>query len=433
MKTNPVKNVVSLLATMTLSMLSGCNNESNDATQALVFDPLPDQFKENALNIGSISNAHHARNAILLAVKQVNDVGGVLGKELNAVAFVASGVDEATRQAEKLLTADIKIINVSYSSRSKAVAPLAIAKQIPIISESSTATYFTGFDDDDFYFRMVPSDVIQSRILAEIAIDQGYRTAVTVHNDGDQYGINLVENFQLNFAQLGGTVLASVAIPFTTKTGFDHYLQIISEKNPELILDAILEGDESANFVNESQAFGIESNFLFPDASAGVASFANNIVNVDRLSNALGTAAGFGLATNPDMIAFDHDYQQQFAQKPDSFNVTGFDLVMVAALAIERAGYLNNTDNPSGLMIRDSLRAVMNPPGEIVRPSNIAQGLQWLRNGIEVNYSGAYGATDWDANGDVAGEITYDVLSIDPQTKTWKTVFQQQLFVPLNE
>ena len=411
-------------------LVMGCGEKSGNATKAFDYDPVQDQYKANAINIGSIVNVPSVRNSVLLAAKQINEAGGVLNKELNVVALVATSTEDAVRQAKNLLEQDIKVLNVSYSSRSKAVSALTIAKQIPLISDSATSPFFSSFEDNDLYFRMVPSDVIQSRILAELAIAQGYRTAVTVHNDTDQYGETLVEYFLINFTQLGGRVLDQVAIPFSVTTGFDPYLQKITDSAPDVILDVVLEADVSANFVNEAIAFGLQAKFLFPDASAGLDAFSNNLVNAESIADALGTAPGFGLATKPEMIHFDTSYRQQFGMAPEGFDVNAYDFAMVTAMAIEHAGLTYNTDNPTGLMIRDSLREVMNPPGQAIGPSAIAEALQLIRSGQDVDYVGGYGANDWDVNGDITGEITYNVMNVDIETKSWKTLFQQQVFIP---
>jgi ABC-type branched-subunit amino acid transport system substrate-binding protein len=410
--------------------ISGCDDKSNDATEPFQYNPVDDQYKEDAINIGSIANVPSVRNSVLLAVKQINEAGGVLNKELNAVTLVASSTENAIKQAENVLAKDIKVLNVSYSSRSKAVSVLSIEKRIPLISESATSPFFSSYEDNDLYFRMVPSDIIQSRILAELAIEQGYKTVVTIHNETDQYGETLIKFFEENFAQLGGIVLEHITVPFSVNSGFDSYLQKIVDHSPDAVLGIILEADESANFFNESVAFGVQAKFIFPDSSAGLDAFSNNIADAESIEGALGTASGFGLVTNPEMIHYTSSYQQQFGKAPESFNVSGYDFAMVTALAIEHAGLINNTDNPTGLMVRDSLRAVMNAPGKAIGPSNIAEALQLVRSGQDVNYSGAYGANDWDINGDVIGEITYDVMGIDIETKAWKTLFQQQVFIP---
>ena len=81
-------------------------------------------------------------------------------------------------------------------------------------------------------------------------------------------------------------------------------------------------------------------------------------------------------------------------------------------------------------MIRDSLRPVMNPPGVVVGPLNIAEALLLIRDGADVDYSGGYGANNWDGNGDITGEVTYDILRLDAASGTWVTERQEQIFVP---
>ena len=67
----------------------------------------------------------------------------------------------------------------------------------------------------------------------------------------------------------------------------------------------------------------------------------------------------------------------------------------VIALAIEKAG----SDDP--VAVRNALRPVANPPGEIVGPGDIARALELVREGKDINYVGAAGDIDFDENGDV--------------------------------
>jgi len=419
-----------LLTLISAVILCGCE-QSDDATELFVSNPLDDQYKSDAINIGSITNIPSVRNAVLLGVKHVNEAGGVLNRELNVVAFVAEGGDDSVELAEKLLAQDIKVVNVSYSSRSRAVSELTIPAEIPLISESATSTFFTDYDDNDFYFRLAPSDIYQGRVLAQVATNTGSVWAITVFNEGDTYGDTLTEQFKINFELTGGVVLERLLIPFDLTTGFDSFLQRIADQNPDLVLNTILEASVAANFENESATFDIDALSLLPDTSAGVKAFLNSIANFESVDGSLGTSPGFGLVSNPEMIFFAESYQQQFATTPDSFNVNGYDFSLIVALAIEHAGLVNNTNNPSGRMIRDSLRAVMNPPGEIVGPTNLTQALQMIHSGQDVDYSGGYGANDWDENGDIVGEITYDILRLDAASGQWVTQNQEQIFVPL--
>jgi branched-chain amino acid transport system substrate-binding protein len=423
-----------LLPALVLFTFIGCGGgESDDVTEAILSDPVADQYKADAINIASITNLSSVRNGVLLGEKHVNEAGGVLGKEFNVVAFVAGSTEESVILAGKILENDIQIINVSYSSRSKAVSELTIPREVVLISESATSPFFTDYEDNDFYFRLTPSDVHQGRVLAQVAINSGAQTAVTVFNEGDQYGDTLTSEFKVNFEELGGTELDRIAVPFSVEVGFDTYLNQVAASSPDAIINTILEASIAANFVNESAAFNLSSLFIMPDTSAGVSGFVNSIANFDFVDGALGTSPGFGLESQPEMAFFSNSYQAQYGSLPEGFNVNAYDYAIISALAIERAGLVNNTTTPTGRQIRDSMRDVMNPPGIIVTPSNLAAGLQMVRNGEDVDFTGAYGANDWDVNGDISGEITFDVLRVDGATGTWVTDQQEQVFVPFDD
>ena len=51
--------------------------------------------------------------------------------------------------------------------------------------------------------------------------------------------------------------------------------------------------------------------------------------------------------------------------------------------------------------MRNELRSVANPPGEIVGPADIAKALELVRDGKDVDYVGASGNVDFDENGNV--------------------------------
>ena len=75
-----------------------------------------------------------------------------------------------------------------------------------------------------------------------------------------------------------------------------------------------------------------------------------------------------------------------------------YDATVALALATQAAGRLE------GAAIRDQLRTIGRPPGELViaQASSIANGLRVLADGGAVNYEGAAMPLDWDENGDLA-------------------------------
>ncbi len=403
-------------------LLCACSGSSpDDATEPLPFDPIADQYVEGAINIGSLASLPTVRNAVLLGVEHVNDVGGVLGKPYNAIALVPRDTAEADIQGKTLVEAGIQVIQTSFSSRSRAVAAYTIPNSVLQISDSATSTSLTDLDDNDFFFRLIPSDIYQGQVIGQLALDEGASNAIAMINSDDAYGTTLVEQFQLAFEAGGGEFIKRVDVPESISAGFDQYLQQVYDENPDAIMNATLNPDIAANMVNESSVFSWDGIYIVPDTIAGEPSFVDNLADLSLGDGIKGTNPGFGLLESAEYQRFLNAYINQFELEPTAFCSTAYDFAILTALAIEHAGLANGTDNPTGTMIRDSIRQVMNPPGEKVSPSNLAQAFDLIRAGIDVDYSGAYSDTDFDSNGDVQGKLVYHIFGLEAAAGGWVT------------
>jgi len=78
-------------------------------------------------------------------------------------------------------------------------------------SPSSTALSVTNLEDDDYIFRTAPSDILQGRVMAQVASEQlDASTAATLYVSND-YGQQLSERFSSVFEEeFGGTVTTQV-------------------------------------------------------------------------------------------------------------------------------------------------------------------------------------------------------------------------------
>ena len=112
----------------------------------------------------------------------------------------------------------------------------------------------------------------------------------------------------------------------------------------------------------------------------------------------------FGVSPGaPDSLgvrAFRELYAERTDGDPSASLITeAFDAAAVLALAIEKA----DSDDP--VAVRDALRTVANPPGEIVGPGDIAKALDLVRDGKDINYVGASGDVDFDEHGNVVSSM----------------------------
>lgn len=423
--------MVLLAATLLGSCGGGGGGGGGDAGTALPANPVRALYGANAINIGSVGWRTSTRDAFLLAAKHINDAGGVLGKRINAIALVARDNAEAQDMGQQLLDAGVPIMNVSTSTRVLNLLPQAKARGVPILTESSSSPQLTTVADDDLIYRIGVSDVDATPVLAKVAFDAGKRRAVVIVNEGDAFGAGLNNLFTPAFRALGGDVVRTVAIPFGLKSGFGPYLQQAIDAKPDVILNGILAADIAANVVNESLGTAYAGLWLLPGTAAGNQTFIDNLADPTRIAGgASGAAANFGLYDSPAYRHFRDAYIAQYAAEPQDFTAPVYDIVMVMALAIERAGKLNNTTSPTPTMIRDSLRAVMNAPGTRVTPDAIGAALALVRQGTDVDYAGAYADVTWDGVGDIAGEIPFTLFRLDAQGRRWDGSRQVVVRIP---
>lgn len=79
-----------------------------------------------------------------------------------------------------------------------------------------------------------------------------------------------------------------------------------------------------------------------------------------------------------------------------AFVANAYDAAFLLALAIEQAGSADRGK------VAAALRDVSNPPGEVILPGEWSKARYAIRTGRRVNYEGASGSVDFDANGDVS-------------------------------
>ena len=148
-------------------------------------------------------------DAMQLAVKQVNDQGGIAGGTLNAVVGdSACNPQNATDAATKAvnLSSAIGIVGPACSGAVLAAAnSVTIPAGVLMITSSGTSPQITGINDKDLVFRTVPSDDYQGRALARTLKANGTDKVAVAYVNND-YGKGLAESFKDEFEKAGGTI-----------------------------------------------------------------------------------------------------------------------------------------------------------------------------------------------------------------------------------
>ncbi len=332
------------------------------------------------------------QTGVELAIKHLNDAGGVLGHPVELVVG-DTGLDptQATEEARRLIEVEgvHAIVGPLASSITLAVAEsVATQAGVPVISPSATSPQLTIAEDSDFLFRSTTSDAAQGPVLAQLAASQGLSN-VGVLFLNDPYGQGLADSF---FDAWGGDVLM-ISIEDGQPSYLSELQQLAGEGAQALI--AIAFPQQAEVFLREALEQGLFDHFLFVDGTKSQDLI--DAIGAEYLNGMQGTAPAAGPESD-SLRAFNEAYVAEYGElSPLPFIREAYDAAIAIGLAAEVAG---STDSGA---IRNSLRAAAAPPGESVSAGadGIARALDAIRGGNEIDYAGAATSLDWDANGDV--------------------------------
>lgn len=147
------------------------------------------------------------RNALMLAVEDINKSGGVNGAPVELIYEdgKCNGKDGASA-AQKLINVDkVKVIlGGSCSSETLAAVPVAEAAKVLLFTGSATSPDL--INKSRFFARDYPNDLTQGRVLAEAASARGWKKVGGIQEQTD-YASGIIKAFATRFGELGGSIV----------------------------------------------------------------------------------------------------------------------------------------------------------------------------------------------------------------------------------
>jgi ABC-type branched-subunit amino acid transport system substrate-binding protein len=204
--------------------------------------------------------------AVELAIAEVNDEGGVLGKPIEwfpGDSSDSSNFDKGTQTIQGHIAKGVDaIIGAASSSVTLNTVKLVTDAGILQVSPAATSPDITVVKDGGLLWRTSPSDILQGRVLADLLLADGH-TNVAIISLQDAYGEGLAKYTTIPFEEGGGTI--------TTKSGdgeaifydptaqsFSAEVSEIKSQDPDAIV--LIGFDESAKVVDELVKQGIGPN-----------------------------------------------------------------------------------------------------------------------------------------------------------------------------
>lgn len=351
---------------------------------------------------GSLASKGLSRErAARLAALHINQAGGLSSGPLR-LDHLDSGTSSVTalRQLSSYFETTGKpdvVIGASSSQVSREVLRLAQKERFTMISPASTASSFTLGDPSDLFFRTAPSDAFQGTVLAERIFESGVRRLGLIYLN-DTYGVSLKDTLASAFVALGGEVVTE--LPY-----LQGETEMLSQRVPTFLQTA-MEGvcligypQEAPGIFNAwiSSALQPQVKWFFSDGLKAAQTVAG-VTEPFRLDQSFGTIPSS--LPQEASARFEQDYLASYQEIPVSFAAHTYDAVALAALALQ---YRSQRPEVS---FADALRDVSSPPGQVVGPGekSLKEALLLLARGEAVNYEGASGNVDFDAQGDVLSD-----------------------------
>ena len=316
------------------------------------------------------------KNAVEIAVKEINDNGGINGRKVEIVYEdgKCNGKD-AISAIQKLLSIDKVniILGATCSAETLAIAPIAEQNKVLLFSAFSSSPLVT--DAGDYTFRNGPSDADIAKLDANVIVAKYKKVAMINENTDYSQGVRGVMN--KIFTEKGTSVIYDENYNSGTKD-FRSILTKAKAANPDVIyINPGTDTKAGGVIVKEARELGIltplNGNFSLAsqDSLTAGGKYMNGVVSTD----------GTDLSQKgKDLIA---KYKEAYGKDPSVPYEMGssYDRVYIIKQAIESVG-----TNPT--KIKDYLYKMP-------------------------DYSGAVGTYHFDKNGDVVGVGYISVLLQD--------------------
>jgi branched-chain amino acid transport system substrate-binding protein len=324
-----------------------------------------------------------------LAIKDINEAGGVNGQDVKVIHTDSSDADNptvASTSVDKLISDGVGgIVGAASSTVSLNVVDTIAAASIVQISPANTSTKLSGYSP--FYFRVAPPDTIQGDVMGKLLLADGKKNiAVLVFND--DYGTSLRDVVQAT-TEAGGAAITygKSGQEFDPKeTDFDSIVSNALATNPDAVL--IIAFDQTKGIVPKLVEAGYPAANIYM-VDGNTADYSKDF-DPGVLEGAQGTIPGaFPAQDFQDRLnSVAPEPLTSFAYGPESYDST-----ILLALAAQKAG---KTD---GASIQANMAAVSGATGG-EECASYADCLALLQDGKEIAYKTVAGSGPFNADND---------------------------------
>ena len=330
---------------------------------------------------GSVTGGEAMRVAMMLAERDINAAGGVLGCDIDVVIADTEGLPEKARALmEKLITQDgvVAVGGGYHSSVGVAGKDIANDRGIPVVFAETWNDTITG-DKQKYIFRIAPLSSWASGVIWKFAAQAPGVKKVVIVTENTDYGIPAAAECEKGLASKG---IASTTFGVDIGTqDFAGIVERVKAENPDYLI-VLLTGEAGFNYAQQAADAGVgPQDMMFHANQSGLESkaFWENVPDGN-----FSFMARIGVPEtmyNESALKMANDYKEQTGKTGvESYALEAYDSIGVIAQAINEAGSTNGdaiVEALENISHEGTLGRIYFPYGTKKDPSEDGKGDEW--------------------------------------------------------
>lgn len=327
-----------MMAVLMVLAMAACggepaNNGGNDTPDATTV-----KIGGNGPLTGAYANyGLSEKNGAELAVKEINEAGGIAGKQIELSYQDSQGESESAVNAYgKLMDWGMEVsLGCVLSGENASVVAAARDDDVLLITPSGSAD--KCIDGNDKAFRVCFYDSYQGAAAAQYIKDNNMVDTVGIlYQSDNDYSVGLYNAFVAKCGELGITIAETQTFTSSTNTDFSTQVSALVSSGVKLVFIPLY-AEEASTFLTQAHGkFADDVYFFGADGLDGIlgkveqdTSLANNVLMLTPFA-----------ADNPaeNVQSFVKKYQEAYGATPDQFAADAYDAIYAIKAAVEKAG-----------------------------------------------------------------------------------------------
>jgi branched-chain amino acid transport system substrate-binding protein len=279
------------------------------------------------------------RNGWQLALEEINNAGGVMGKKIEVISRDDAGKPgTAVTVAEELVRKDkvALLMGTFFSHVGLAVTDFAKRNKVLFVAAEPLSDALVWAKGNRYTFRLRPSSYMQAAMLAEGAAKNPAKRWATIAPNY-AYGKDAVKSFKKVLkAKRPDVEFVAEQWPALFKINAGAEIQALAAAKPEAVYNVTFGGD-LAKFVREGKLRGFFKDVFVVSLLTGEPEYLDPL-KAEAPEGWLVTGYPWKDIKNPAHVKFVAAYQKKFNDYPRTGSIVGYNTMMSVYHMLKKAG-----------------------------------------------------------------------------------------------